>query len=62
MKEYQREVQVSQVKKRLDAERGRIQDSKLKEKQEEFEKLKMQWSFIKLLLSKKIKMLCQTIC
>ena len=38
MNDYQREVaQVSQVKKDLDAERGRIQDSKLKEKQEEFE-------------------------
>ena len=61
MKEYQREVaQVSQVKKDLDAERGRIQDSKLKEKQEEFEKLKMQWSSHETFVEQKIKMLCQT--
>ena len=61
MKEYQREVaQVSQVKKDLDAERGRIQDSKLKEKQEEFEKLKMQWSSHQTFVEQKIKMLCQT--
>lgn len=61
MKEYQREVaQVSQVKKDLDAERGRIHDSKLKEKQEEFEKLKMQWSSHQTFVEQKIKMLCQT--
>ena len=61
MKEYQREVaQVSQVKKDLDAERGRIQDSRLKEKQEEFERLKMQWSSHETFVEQKIKMLCQT--
>ena len=61
MKEYQREVaQVSQVKKDLDAERGRIQDSKLKEKEEEFEKLKLQWSSHETFVEQKIKMLCQT--
>ena len=61
MKEYQREVaQVSQVKKDLDAERGRIHDSKLKEKQEEFEKLKIQWSSHEAFVEQKIKMLCQT--
>lgn len=61
MKDYQREVaQVSQVKKDLDAERGRIQDSKLKEKEEEFEKLKIQWSSHEAFVEQKIKMLCQT--
>ena len=61
MKEYQREVaQVSQVKKDLDAERGRIQDSKLKEKEDEFEKLKIQWSSHETFVEQKIKMLCQT--
>ena len=61
MKEYQREVaQVSQVKKDLDAERGRLQDSKLKEKEEEFEKLKIQWSSHEAFVEQKIKMLCQT--
>ena len=61
MKDYQREVaQVSQVKKDLDAERGRIHDSKLKEKQEEFEKLKIQWSSHEAFVEQKIKMLCQT--
>ena len=61
MKEYQREVaQVSQVKKDLDAERGRFQDSKLKEKEEEFEKLKLQWSSHETFVEQKIKMICQT--
>lgn len=61
IKEYQREVaQVSQVKKDLDAERGRIQDSKLKEKEDEFEKLKIQWSSHETFVEQKIKMLCQT--
>ena len=61
MKEYQREVaQVSQVKKDLDAERCRILDSKLKEKEDEFEKLKIQWSSHETFVEQKIKMLCQT--
>ena len=61
IKEYQREVaQVSQVKKDLDAERGRIQDSKLKEKEDQFEKLKIQWSSHEAFVEQKIKMLCQT--
>ena len=61
IKEYQREVaQVSQVKKDLDAERGRIQDSKLKEKEDEFEKLKIQWSSHETFVEQKIKMLCKT--
>ena len=61
IKEYQREVaQVSQVKKDLDTERSRIQDSKIKEKEEEFEKLKRQWSSHETFVEQKIKMLCQT--
>ena len=60
IKEYQREVaQVSQVKKDLDAERGRFQDSKLKEKEEEFKKLKLQWSSHETFVEQKIKMICQ---
>ena len=44
MKEYQREVaQVSQVKKDLDAERGRIQDSKLKNRFSFFPNLISYW-------------------
>ena len=59
--DYKKEIaQLNQVKKDLDADRTRLNDERVKEKQNEFDRMKLQWSEHETSVKQKIKQLCQT--
>lgn len=59
--DYEKKIaQLDQVKKDLDADRTRLSDERVKEKQDEFDRMKRQWSEHETTVEQKIKQLCQT--
>lgn len=59
--DYEKKIaQLDQVKKDLDADRTRLNDERVKEKQNEFDRMKLQWSEHETSVEQKIKQLCQT--
>lgn len=59
--DYEKKIaQLDQVKKDLDADRTRLSDERVKEKQEEFDRMKLQWSEHETTVKQRIKQLCQT--
>lgn len=59
--DYEKNIaQLNQVKKDLDADRTRLNDERINEKQEEFVKMKSQWSEHEITVEQRIKQLCQT--
>jgi hypothetical protein len=58
--DYEKKIaQLDQVKNDLDAERTKLNDDRLKEKQDQFDKMKKQWSDHESDVEQKIKMICQ---
>jgi len=59
--DYEKKIaQLDQVKKDLDNERTRLNDERVKEKENEFNKMKKQWSEHESTVEQKIKQICQT--
>jgi len=59
--DYEKKIaQLDQVKNDLDADRTRLSDERVKEKQEEFDRMKLQWSEHETTVKQRIKQLCQT--
>jgi len=56
----ERIIQLNQVKNSLEAERNRLNDERVKEKDEAIEKLKKQWASHEVSVQQSIKMICQT--
>ena len=59
--DYEKKIaQLDQIKTDLDKERNRLNEERLTEKQDEFDKMKKQWSEHESTVEQQIKMLCQT--
>ena len=59
--DYEKKIaQLDQVKKDLDADRTRLNDERVKEKQDEFDRMKHQWTEHETAVEQKVKQLCQT--
>jgi len=59
--DYEKNIaQLDQVKKTLDADRTRLNDERVKEKQDDFDRMKRQWLEHENAVEQKIKQLCQT--
>jgi hypothetical protein len=52
-------IQLNQIKESLESERNRLNDERVKEKEEEFEKFKKQWATHEASVQQTIKMICQ---
>ena len=60
-RDYEKKIaQLDQVKKDLDTDRNRLNDERVKEKQDAFDRMKHQWSEHQMAVEQKIKQLCQT--
>lgn len=58
--DYEKKIaQLDQVKKNLDADRTQLKDERLNEKQDQFDKMKKQWSEHQSDVEQTIKMICQ---
>jgi len=59
--DYEKNIaQLDQVKKTLDADRTRLNDERVQEKQDDFDRMKRQWLEHETAVEQKIKQLCQT--
>ncbi|MFT5725312.1 MAG: hypothetical protein ACI9JN_002436 [Bacteroidia bacterium] len=60
-KDYEKKIaQLEQVKKDLDGDRTRLSDERVQEQQDQFDKMKRQWTAHETEVEQKIKQLCQT--